>query len=382
MGHALVEARAAIAALASVPAHELADGESVVRLHELQAQLESITAGATAAFDASGDWANDRAKTAAAWVSARCRVRKESADRTVRLGRAVRHMPQAESAWRAGRIHGDHVRLLNQARTTAPAAFAEHEGSLVEAAAVMRWHRFHRHVGYWRKRHDEDEAERDFAKLHDERRVHCSKSFQDQWILDGVLDPIGEHVFTSELDRIEGELFQADWNEAKARLGREPALVELARTPAQRRADALIEMARRAGTVPMGGRRPDPLFTVLVDYPTFERVCQLADGTVVTPGSLVPWLEDGWVQRVVFDSQSRVIDVGAQRRIFDGATRDAVEIRDQFECTDDLCAETGTHLQVDHIQPWAAGGPTIQDNGRLLCGYHNRWRHKRRPRGP
>ena len=382
MGHALVEAEAAVAALAAVPAHDLADGDAVIRLHQLQAQIEAVTAGATAAFDASGDWANDRAKTAAAWVSARCRVRKEQADRTVRLGRAVRHMPQVEQAWRAGQIHGDHVRLLNTARTTAPEPFAEQEEALVDAAAQMRWHRFHRHIGYWRQRHDEDQAERDFAKLHDERRVHLSPGLWDQWVLDGLLDPIGGSIVATTLRHIEQELFQADRKDAKARLEREPLLTELARTPAQRRHDALVEMARRAGTVPMGGRRPDPLFTVLVDHPTFERVCQLANGTVVTPGSLVPWLQDGWVQRVVFDGQSRVIDVGAQRRIFDGATRDAVEIRDQYECTDDLCDETGTHLQVDHIQPWAAGGPTIQDNGRLLCGHHNRWRHKRRPRGP
>ncbi|MDQ3462550.1 MAG: hypothetical protein M3471_05900, partial [Actinomycetota bacterium] len=87
------------------------------------------------------------------------------------------------------------------------------------------------------------------------------------------------------------------------------------RTPAQRRADALVEMARRAGSAPADGRRPEPLFTVLVGYESFDgRICQLANGSVVSPGSLVPWLDSAWVERVVFESPSRVIDGGLRER--------------------------------------------------------------------
>ena len=41
----------------------------------------------------------------------------------------------------------------------------------------------------------------------------------------------------------------------------------------------------------------------------------------------------------------------------------------------DLPAE---ECQVDHVQPWAAGGLTVDTNGRVACGYHNRRRHQRR----
>ena len=382
MGHPLVAAREALAALAAVDPRELADGESVVELHRLEAQLEAIKARAVAAFDASGEWADARAKAAASWVSAMCRVRKETAHRTVRLGRAVRHMPEVEAAWLDGKLHGDHVRMLDRCRTAAPEAFAEGEADLVHLASTARWHRFARHMHYWRQHHDDDGAEVDAAKLHDQRRVHLSPSFENQWILDGLLDPIGGSIVDNRLKAITDELFQRDWREAKERLGRDPYVDEMPRTPAQRRADALVEMAIRAGTAPKDGRRPAPLFTVLIDYPTFQRVCQLANGTVVTPGSLVSWLDEAWVQRVVFDSPSRVIDVGVQRRLFEGATREAVEVRDLFECFDDLCDQTGEHLQIDHIQPHAAGGPTTQHNGRVACDHHNRQRHKRRPRGP
>jgi hypothetical protein len=106
-------------------------------------------------------------------------------------------------------------------------------------------------------------------------------------------------------------------------------------------------------------------------------LCRLARGGAVEPGALAPWLEEAWIERVVFDGPSRVIDVGAQRRFFTGATRRAVELRDQ-ECFHPFCEVPAVDAQVDHIQPAAFGGPTIQENGRVACGPHNRARHKRR----
>ena len=29
---------------------------------------------------------------------------------------------------------------------------------------------------------------------------------------------------------------------------------------------------------------------------------------------------------------------------------------------------------MDHVAPFAEGGPTVVDNGRLACGFHNRSR--------
>ena len=136
--------------------------------------------------------------------------------------------------------------------------------------------------------------------------------------------------------------------------------------------------ARRAGAVPPGARLPEPLFSVFVGYETFAgRICQLANGTVVSPGSLVPWLDEAWVERVVFDGPDRVKNLGVRRRIFTGATRRAVELRDR-ECFHDLCDLPAPDCQIDHIQPCSAGGLTVDDNGRAACGYHNRLRHRRR----
>jgi hypothetical protein len=92
----------------------------------------------------------------------------------------------------------------------------------------------------------------------------------------------------------------------------------------------------------------------------------------------VGWLGEGWVERVVFDGPERVTDVGVRRRIFAGATKRAVQVRDK-ECFHPSCDEPAEHCEIDHVQPWAAGGPTTEANGRVACGFHNRQRYPRPP---
>jgi hypothetical protein len=105
-------------------------------------------------------------------------------------------------------------------------------------------------------------------------------------------------------------------------------------------------------------------------------ICELGDGTVVTPGSLVPYLDRAWLERIVFASPSRVIDVGVRRRLFTGATRRAILVRDR-ECFHPFCDRPAEDCQVDHIEPHAAGGLTTEQNGRAACAFHNRQRHRR-----
>src|SRR5581483_1587024 len=135
-------------------------------------------------------------------------------------------------------------------------------------------------------------------------------------------------IVNNELTRIEQQLFDADWAEARGRLGDDATIADLARTPAQRRADALVEMATRSATAPADGRRPEPLFSVFVDYETFAgRICELANGAVVTPGSVVGWLPQSWIERVcstgrlassIWVSQSACSPVGCAGRCNSG----------------------------------------------------------------
>ena len=122
---------------------------------------------------------------------------------------------------------------------------------------------------------------------------------------------------------------------------------------------------------------PEPLFSVFIDYETLAgMICELSDGTVVTPGSLVPYLDRAWLERIVFASPSRVMDMGVRRRLFTGATRRAILVRDR-ECFHPFCDLPAEDCEVDHIEPYAADGLTIEQNGRPACTFHNQARHRR-----
>ena len=371
------ELAAAIDTLVSADPSQLADGEAVVFLHRQLARLEAATTRAAAAFDAGGTWGVDGARSAAAWIATRCHLPTAAARRRVRLGREVRSMPEVEAAWATSDIAEAHVAMLARARTPRRTeVFARDEEMLVGHARTLRFGQFARALAYWCYRADPDGCEDEAADDYKARRIHLSDAFRGTKVIDGQFEPIGGAIFGSELERIEQELFDADWVEAKARVGEGVCAADLRRTPAQRRHDALVEMARRSAAMPAGAGMPEPLFSVFVDYETFSgMICELADGTFVTPGSLIRYLDKAWIERVVFGPGSRVIDIGVRRRVFTGATRRAVQLRDR-ECFHEFCEEPAEDCQVDHIEPYAAGGLTTEENGRPACAFHNREREK------
>ncbi|MHB8463788.1 MAG: HNH endonuclease signature motif containing protein [Acidimicrobiales bacterium] len=356
-----------------------ADAGSIVALHRELARLEAIVTTATAAFDTSRDWETDGAKSAGAWIATRCRLPKTVARRRASLGRRLRNLPVCEREWLAGEITGSHVATIAAVRRDATAeALARDEKLLVDNAKHLRFEAFVTTVAYWDQLADPDGAEDDDQARRNRRDVYLAESFNAMFLGKMTLDPISGTIVSGELERRERELFEADWAAAKAELGREPTIFDLARTPGQRRADALVEMAARSAAMHPDARRPAPLFTIMVGYETVHgRICQLADGTVVSPGALLPWLEQAYIERAVFTPDRRV-EVSKKARLFKGATRRGVELRDQ-QCAHPYCDMPASHCQVDHITPYTAGGPTTQQNGQLLCGYHNRLKQRRGP---
>lgn len=355
-------------------------GDLLAELRRLENQLDHIATRLTGEWDFRKAWRADHARSGAGWLAWKTHMPRNLARRRVRLARELRHMPVVDAAWRAGELEASHAAAFGRARNDRTATdFARDEAMLVDQAREFRFDDFARLLGYWKRGADPDGAEADAAEQRAKRRCHVSRSFDDTVFGELVLDPIGGTILLETLREIEAELLETDWNEARARLGERATVDDLRRSWPQRRADALVEMAIRARVAPADGRRPAPLFSVLVGYETFAGpLCELANGIAVTPGSLAPWLTQADIERVVFDSPSRVIDVGTTRRFFTGATRRAVEVRDRNRCYHPTC-DTDDDLQVDHIQPFTAGGPTTVDNGRLACGYHNRLRHTHPP---
>ena len=152
----------------------------------------------------------------------------------------------------------------------------------------------------------EEEGERRRQGAH----LYASTTLDGTVVVNGVLDPVGGAIVTTELQRLEHELYLADQRDG------------IQRTAAQRRAAALVEMATRSATAPADGRRPRPLFTVLLGDDSFTRLCELANGTVIAPGQLVPYLGAAEMETILFDGATTVLSV-SHRRTFCGALRRA-----------------------------------------------------------
>jgi hypothetical protein len=362
------------------------DGESIRTLHRYRARLDAWLAKATATFDASAEWRTSGAQTAAAWLAVEAGLPKSEARRAVRLGRALRHLPAAEEAWCAGAIGAAHVDALHGvANACRDEALRRDEAELVEHAKELRFADFVKLLAYWAQQVDPDGAECRAALQRDRRDAYLAESFGGMWLGRLNFDPVSGAIVGNELRRLTDELFQADWAEAKARLGRDPVSDELSRTPAQRRSDAFVEMATRSAAMPPEARRPAPLVSFLVDFELRHRMCELAQGAVLTPGSILRHLTVADFERIVMAPPNRV-EVSEKARFFTGAQRRKIEVLHGI-CQHPYCDRPAVECQVDHIVPYSAGGLTTVENGRLLCEFHNRleylkWLEAQDPRPP
>ncbi len=357
--------REAVDGLQSIDVDGLCDEELsglLVDLHSQSARLDAARVGLTGVWDARRAWSSDGAKSAAAWLAHRTHQPRGALNGEVRLARRLRTMPATAAALAEGDITRDHAERLARAnRPALEAAFARDEEMLVgDATTELGWADFARAVAYWEQLAAPEATEADAESQRDARRAHCSETLEGTWVLDALLEPVGGAIFAETLAGIEAELFAADWAAAKAHHGDDVTVDKLARTPAQRRADALVEMATRARTAPADGCRPRPLITVLVDYPTLTgRVCELANGTIVAPGTLAGLLVDADIERVVFNGPSRVIDVGRRTRFFTGALRRAIQVRDRH-CTWPGCDTPAPPLRGrprDRLHRWRGDHP-------------------------
>lgn len=362
------------------------DAESMRTLFRYRARFEAWLAKATAAFEVSGQWTDSGAQTAATWLAVETKVPKAEARRAVRLGRALRQLPAAGSAWLAGDIGTAHLDALTRARNPrTEAALERDEAELVGQGRRLRFEDFTRVLDYWALRADPDGAEDRAESQRQGREAYLAASFGGMWLGRLTLDPVSGAIVDNELRRLTEQLFEADWSEAKTRLGREPLAGELRRTAAQRRADAFVEMATRSASMAPGSRRAAPLVSFLVDYGYVPRLCELAQGLVVTPGSVLRHLTEADVERVVFSAPNR-IDVSETQRFFSGGLRRKVQVQDRV-CQHSHCDRPAVECQVDHIIPFSEGGPTTLENARLLCEFHNRleyqkWLKERRQHPP
>jgi len=337
--------------------HEL--HEAVIALAQQRDRLAAAHARLLARWDGRQVWQNDGSRSAVARLARDTRCFAGTARNELRRARRLSELPSTAAAGLDNTISLDQVDLITRAdQPWRHAHLLADEAQLVQWCSELSASASARLVTYWANRIDSEVAHDSDPGDH-ANRVHVSDTLDGTVVLNGVLDPLGGAAFANELRHLAEQVRRADLQAG------------VSRSPAQRRAAALVEMAIRSASAPADGRRPRPLFTVQLGDDSFERLCETGAGAVIAPGALVPWLGTADLETVLFDGPSTVLSVSS-RRSFTGALRRAIEVRDRHCQHPSGCEVPADQCDVDHVVPFAQGGSTDQFNGRLQCPTHNR----------
>ncbi len=147
------------------------------------------------------------------------------------------------------------------------------------------------------------------------------------------------------------------------------------RTAGQRRADALVELCRRglrSGDVPESGGEPTQV-VVTIPLRTLTEglgITRLPDGAPLSAAKARRMACDCQLIPAVLGAEGAVLDVGRAQRLFGGALRRALILRDRG-CAFPGCDRPASWCDGHHIVTVAQSGPTSLGNGVLLCSYHH-----------
>ncbi len=78
---------------------------------------------------------------------------------------------------------------------------------------------------------------------------------------------------------------------------------------------------------------------------------------------------------MVLAGESKILDLGTSRRLFDRHQRIALAVRDRG-CVFPGCERPPAWTEAHHRIPWSEGGATDIDNGCLLCSFHHHLVHQ------
>ncbi len=149
------------------------------------------------------------------------------------------------------------------------------------------------------------------------------------------------------------------------------------RSRAQQQHDALaiiLNVAAASGGLPtLGGAAPTLVVSVREeDLATGRGFAHLPGTDQPLPLSFARHIAcSGAVQRVVFDTAGRIVQLGSLERVFTHHQRRAIALRDGG-CIIPGCYVSADWCEIHHVQEHSRGGPTHTDNGVLLCWFHHR----------
>ena len=371
-----------LAELGETPVWTLGDDDLLAEFGELW-RIEQRAAGLRLArlaeLDSRGIPGQRGAASTVSWLRSVLLIGGNAAARMLHLARGLRGAAATVAALAAGEVHVEQAHAVVQTLQSLPdevkpevvgqveAVMLEHAGVLEPAQLRVLGERALAHLAP----EVADEADRKAmqaaeAKAVQKRGLHLSPDDAGGVTVRGSLDAESAAIVRAALDPLTKPCRSDDGGLD-------------GRSAPQRRADALVEVCRAVlGTDALSTSGGEPIqLVVTCGFDALTR--QLGVGTLDTGVRLSPETVrrlacDAVVLPAILGGQSQVLDLGRQRRLFTGAVRRALNLRDGG-CAFPGCDRPASWCQGHHIISWLDLGPTDLDNGVLLCGHHHRVIH-------
>lgn len=341
-------------------------GEELVAMRRSIDRLEAQFSRRLVRFEEVKGYETAGAANLISWLRWKCRMGTSSAARRLHMARQLIELPETESAWRRGDISTGHAAVIGRtvdelggdaARTAEPV--------LLDAAEHMN--PGHVWLVGQQVRHTIDPGGALAAAnaAHARRRFSLTTSLDGAIELAGLLDAEGGALVRAAIDALTRPLPGDD------------------RVASQRRADALVELARRQlddGSLPgTGGQRPHVTVTIPATV--------LRGGGGGSPPAELEWVGpivdeaalrlscDGVCTTVTVDDEGSPVGVGRATRTIPPSLRRALVVRDRG-CRFPGCDRPPPWTDAHHIVHWGRGGTTELCNLVLLCRPHHRFVHE------
>jgi hypothetical protein len=348
---------------------ESADGatlsEELVVMRRGIDRLEAQFSRRLVRFDVVRGYEAQGAADLISWLRSACRMGTSAAARRLHLARQLVELPETEVAWRSGAISTGHAAIIGRTvDEMGDEAARAAEPTLLEAADQSN----PGHV--WligqRLRHflDRDRALADANAMYARRRLHLTKGLDGGLNVEGLLDSEGGAILRTAIDAL-----------TRPQPGDE-------RIAPQRRADALVELARRqldSGSLPAsGGQRPH--LTVTTPAAALRRKEGALPAELEWAGPIV----DDMARRLGCDAVCSTVEIGPDgvpltvgraTRTVPPSIRRALVVRDRGCCFPG-CDRPPAWTDGHHLVHWADGGETALENLVLLCRPHHRLVHE------
>ena len=344
--------------------------EQIVALEQERARLDARSARLLARLDADQLYELDGAATARSWLKAHTAMSSGSAAARLKLARQLRDLDRISDALGSGHLSLDQARiLLRGLRPSTASAFLADQETLLAAAASVHIDDLPRVVQVWLAHTDPDGTRPEDGSQ--DQEVHLNQVLDGPFALTGTLDPVGGQELGRALARA-----MADLRTSQDADGRPM-------TPAERRAHALVELARhylgcggadgQAG--PAAGSRPR--VTVLTN-PTDLSLglgARCSDGTWLDAAEVRQFLCDATIQAALTDATGNLLRTYASARFPTATLRNSVMARDR-RCRFHGCDRPASACDVHHVVHDSQGGRTEPHNLVLLCGRHHALLHR------